>query len=144
MGKFAGFLQRLKNIPGVVAKGIVKGLGKINDVYKVVKPYAKPLADLALNFVPGGFAIGVIAEQGLDKASNTIDTLVYNNNSKPGTILPMLPSDKINKNDIINKDHPITPIPKNLKTSNEVPNEIPNVKPRLPRRINPTFPRYYK
>ena len=88
MGKFAGFLKRLKNIPNAIAKGIVKGIGKLNDVYKTVKPYAKPIVEGLLTLVPGGSLIGKVAELGFDKASSTIDYLENITNLPPNTILP--------------------------------------------------------
>ena len=104
MGKFAGFLKRLKNIPNV----IVKGIGKLNDVYKSVKPFAKPIVDGLLNFVPGGSLIGKIAELGFDKASSTIDNLEKITNLPPNTILPLSPNDEFNKyNKNLRRIHPI-------------------------------------
>ena len=61
MGKFAGFLKRVKKIAGI-GSGI---LGGINDVYKSIKP----LVNTAVGFLPGGSFIN----QGLDIASNVID-----------------------------------------------------------------------
>ena len=46
MGKFAGFLKRVKKIAGI-GSGI---LGGINDVYKSIKP----LVNTAVGFLPGG------------------------------------------------------------------------------------------
>ena len=46
MGKFAGFLKRVKKIAGL-GSGI---LGGINDMYKSVKP----LVNTAVGFLPGG------------------------------------------------------------------------------------------
>ena len=105
MGKFAGFLKRLKNIPNTIAKGIVKGIGKLNDVYKVVKPFAKPIVDGLLTFVPGGSLIGKIAELGFDKASSTIDDLQRINKLDKNTFLPLTPNDTFfnHNKEIINK-----------------------------------------
>ena len=64
-------MKRLKNIP----KGIVKGIGKLNDVYKTVKPFAKPIVDGLLNFVPGSSIIGKVAEICFDRISSVIDYL---------------------------------------------------------------------
>ena len=61
MGKFAGFLKRVKKIAGI-GSGI---LGGINDIYKGIKP----LVNTAVGFLPGGSFIN----QGLDIASNVID-----------------------------------------------------------------------
>ena len=114
MGKFAGFLKRLKqfanNTGTKIVNGLVKGIGKVNDVYKVVKPFAKPIVDGLLNFVPGGSLIGKIAELGFDKASSTIDDLQRINKLDKNTFLPLTPklrgeADMFNKRnkDIINK-----------------------------------------
>ena len=108
MAKFAGFLKRLKNIPNGIAKGIVKGIGKLNDVYKTVKPYAKPIVDGLLTLVPGGSLIGKVAELGFDKASSTIDNLEKITNLPPNTILPLSPNDEFNKyNKNLRRIHPI-------------------------------------
>ena len=61
MGKFAGFLKRMKKVAGI-GSGI---LGGINDIYKGIKP----LVNTAVGFLPGGSFIN----QGLDIASNVID-----------------------------------------------------------------------
>ena len=61
MGKFAGFLKRMKKVAGI-GSGI---LGGINDMYKSVKP----LVNTAVGFLPGGSFIN----QGLVIASNVID-----------------------------------------------------------------------
>ena len=61
MGKFAGFLKRVKKIAGI-GSGI---LGSINDIYKGIKP----LVNTAVGLLPGGSFIN----QGLDVASNVID-----------------------------------------------------------------------
>ena len=61
MGKFAGFLKRVKKIAGI-GNGI---LGGINDIYEGIKP----LVNTAVGFLPGGSFIN----QGLDIASNVID-----------------------------------------------------------------------
>ena len=61
MGKFAGFLKRMKKVSGI-GSGI---LGDINDIYKGIKP----LVNTAVGFLPGGSFIN----QGLDIASNVID-----------------------------------------------------------------------
>ena len=63
MGKFAGFLKRVKKIAGI-GSGI---LGGINDMYKSVKP----LVNTAVGFLPGGSFIN----QGLDIASNVVDKI---------------------------------------------------------------------
>ena len=118
MAKFAGFLKRLKNFAGAVGtasglsqwrskvvNGLVKGIGKVNDVYKAVKPYAKPIVDALLNFVPGGTAIGAVAELGFDKASSTVDELQRINKLDKNTFLPLTPSDPFYKHnkDILNR-----------------------------------------
>ena len=61
MGKFAGFVKRVKKIAGI-GSGI---LGGINDIYKQIKP----LINTAVGFLPGGSFIN----QGLDIASNVVD-----------------------------------------------------------------------
>ena len=61
MGKFAGFLKRMKKVAGIWS-GI---LGGINDIYKGIKP----LVNTAVGFLPGGSFIN----QSLDIASNVID-----------------------------------------------------------------------
>ena len=63
MGKFAGFLKRVKKIARL-GSGI---LGGINDMYKSVKP----LVNTAVGFLPGGSFIN----QGLDIASNVVDKI---------------------------------------------------------------------
>ena len=88
-----------------VVNGLVKGIDKVNDVYKAVKPYAKPIVDALLNFVPGGTAIGAVAELGFDKASSTVDELQRINKLDKNTFLPLTPSDPFYKHnkDIINR-----------------------------------------
>ena len=61
MGKFAGFLKRVKKVAGI-GSGI---LGGINDISNGIKP----LVNTAVGFLPGGSFIN----QGLDIASNVID-----------------------------------------------------------------------
>ena len=99
MGKFAGFLKRIKNFGNNLGNYIINGLSKINDGYKYVKPKVKPLIDGALSFVPGGALIGWGVEKGLDRASNLIDTAKYGIDH-PNTFLPTndIPSDIRNKN----------------------------------------------
>ena len=63
MGKFAGFLKRVKKIAGL-GSGI---LGGINDMYKSVNP----LVNTAVGFLPGGSFLN----QGLDIASNVVDKI---------------------------------------------------------------------
>ena len=91
---------------------------KINDGYKFIKPYVKPVIDGLLSFIPGGGIIGKIGEMGADKVSQTIDELVKITNLKPNEFKPMLPSDNINKNDIINKNKPIFGRPINERVNN--------------------------
>ena len=108
-GKVSGFLKRLKNFAGAVGSkvvnGLVKGIGKVNDVYKAVKPHAKPIVDALLNFVPGGTAIGAVAELGFDKASSTVDELQRINKLDKNTFLPLTPSDPFYKHnkEILNR-----------------------------------------
>lgn len=64
MGKFAGFLKRLKKIAGY--GGAV--LGGINDLYKNTKPFVNSI----VSALPGGGYIN----QGLDFASKVIDKAV--------------------------------------------------------------------
>ena len=87
MGKFAGFLKRIKNITNNIGNYIINELSKINDGYKYIKPKIKPLIDGALSFVPGGAIIGWGVEKGLDRASNLIDTAKYGIDH-PNTFLP--------------------------------------------------------
>ena len=61
MGKFAGFLKRMKKVAGIGSNII----GGINDIYKGIKP----LVNTAVGFLPGGSFIN----QRLDIASNVID-----------------------------------------------------------------------
>ena len=61
MGKFAGFLKRMKKIAGFGSNV----LSSINDIYKGVKPFVSPLIDL----VPYGNYIN----KGLDIGSNILD-----------------------------------------------------------------------
>ena len=63
MGKFAGFLKRVKKVAGI-GSGI---LGGINDISNGIKP----LVNTAVGFLPGGSFIN----QGLDIASNVIDKI---------------------------------------------------------------------
>ena len=63
MGKFAGFLKRMKKIAGF--GGSV--LSSINDIYKGVKPFVSPLIDL----VPYGNYIN----KGLNAGSEFIDNI---------------------------------------------------------------------
>ena len=63
MGKFAGFLKRIKKVAGL-GSAVLNGL---NNAYKVVKP----VADTLINLVPGGNYITT----GLNCASKTIDTI---------------------------------------------------------------------
>ena len=64
MGKFAGFLKRLKKIAGY--GGTI--LSGINDLYKNTKPFINSV----VSALPGGGYIN----QGLDIASNVIDKVV--------------------------------------------------------------------
>ena len=64
MGKFAGFLKRLKKIAGY--GGAI--LGGINDLYKNTKPFVNSV----VSALPGG----AIINKGLDIASNIIDKAV--------------------------------------------------------------------
>ena len=63
MGKFAGFLKRIKKVAGL-GSAVLNGL---NNDYKVVKP----AADTLINLVPGGNYITT----GLNCASKAIDTI---------------------------------------------------------------------
>ena len=63
MGKFAGFLKRVKKMAGL-GSGI---LGGINDMYKSVKP----LVNTTVGFLPRRSFIN----QGLDIASNVVDKI---------------------------------------------------------------------
>ena len=121
MGKFAGFLKRLKqfanNTGTKIVNGLVKGIGKVNDVYKVVKPFAKPIVDGLLTFVPGGSLIGKIAELGFDKASSTIDDLQRINKLDKNTFLPATQSTKL----------PLTPNDTFFNHNKEIINKRPIV-----------------
>ena len=64
MGKFAGFLKRLKKIAGY--GGAI--LGGINDLYKNTKPFVNSV----VSALPGGGYIN----QGLDFASKVVDKAV--------------------------------------------------------------------
>ena len=64
MGKFAGFLKRLKKVAGL-GSSILSG---INDVYKGIKPYADTFIS---SVVPGGEYIN----KGLNMASGWIDNV---------------------------------------------------------------------
>ncbi len=64
MGKFAGFLKRLKKVAGY--GGAI--LGGINDLYKNTKPFVNSI----VSTLPGG---GII-NKGLDIASGIIDKAV--------------------------------------------------------------------
>ena len=61
MGKFAGFLKRVKKIAGFGSNI----LSSINDIYKGVKPFVSPLIDM----IPYGNYIN----KGLNVASNFVD-----------------------------------------------------------------------
>ena len=61
MGKFAGFLKRVKKIAGFCTNV----LNSINDIYKGVKPFVEPL----INMVPYGNYIN----KGLSAGSRFID-----------------------------------------------------------------------
>ena len=61
MGKFAGFLKRMKKVAGI-GSGI---LSDINGIYNGIKP----LVNTAIRFLPGGSFLN----QGLDIVSNIID-----------------------------------------------------------------------
>jgi hypothetical protein len=107
MGKFAGFLKRLKNIPNKIVNGLTNGLVKVNNIYKKYGSYLEPLVEAALKFIPGGEAIGIVGKLGLDKVSKTIDTLETIHNTPGNQFLPTQPSDKLNLNDIVNRNKPI-------------------------------------
>ena len=64
MGKFAGFLKRLKKVAGL-GSSILSG---INDIYKGVKPYADTIIS---SVVPGGEYIN----KGLSTASGWFDKI---------------------------------------------------------------------
>ena len=63
MGKFAGFLKRIKKVAGL-GSAVLNGL---NNAYKAVKP----AADILINLVPGGNYITT----GLNWTSKVIDTI---------------------------------------------------------------------
>jgi len=63
MGKFAGFLKRVKRVAGFASNV----LSKINDVYKSTKPIVQGV----VNALPGGGYIN----QALDFGSNVIDKI---------------------------------------------------------------------
>ena len=63
MGKFAGFLKRMKKITGFGTNV----LSSINDIYKGVKPFVEPLIDM----VPYGNYIN----KGLNVGSKFIDNI---------------------------------------------------------------------
>ena len=63
MGKFAGFLKRVKKIAGFGTNV----LNSINNIYKGVKPFVEPLIDM----VPYGNYINT----GLNIGSNVIDKI---------------------------------------------------------------------
>ena len=64
MGKFAGFLKRIKKVAGF-GNSILTGL---NDLYKGVKPYAE---NIISSYVPGGELIN----KGLNFGSKMIDNI---------------------------------------------------------------------
>jgi hypothetical protein len=70
MGKFAGFLKRAKKIAGFG----LGALGKINDIYKGIKPYVSDIIDMVPygNYINKGLDIG---SKVLDKAKPFTKTL---------------------------------------------------------------------
>ena len=77
MGKFAGFLKRVKNfIIGTIPNTIDKGVFKLNKIYKDYKPIVDAGIHLGLELAGGpiaGIVGGTIANLGLNKASKLAD-----------------------------------------------------------------------
>ena len=94
MGKFAGFLKRVKNfmfetIPNKVGPALAKGMFAINKFYKKYEPYISAgihgVLDLAAGPI-GGTIAGVVADLGLKRASNLLDKAEWMYNH-PGELI---------------------------------------------------------
>ena len=89
MGKFAGFLKRVKNfIIGTIPNTIDKGVFKLNKIYKDYKPIIDAGIYLVLELAGGpiaGIVGGTIANLGLNKASKLTDKAEWGYNH-PGEL----------------------------------------------------------
>lgn len=100
MSKYAGFLKRLKQLTLIPLK-VVRG---VNNVYKKVSPYIKPIIDI----VPFGSLINLA----MDGSSKIMD-------------LTTKPLDKYNQQKINNKPYNgHKPITINQRPSNNSPNTV--------------------
>ena len=89
MGKFAGFLKRVINfIIGTIQNTIVKGVFKLNKIYKDYKPIVDAGIHLGLELAGGpiaGIVGGTIANLGLNRASKLTDKAEWGYNH-PGEL----------------------------------------------------------
>ena len=121
MGKFAGFLKRVKNffletIPNKVGPALAKGMFAINKFYKKYEPIISAgihgVLDLADGPI-GGTIAGIIADVGLKRASQLADKAEWMYNH-PGEMISNYDTEQQYKNnDVIklpgkpNNDKPI-------------------------------------
>ena len=89
MGKFAGFLKRVINfIIGTIQNTIVKGVFKLNKIYKDYKPIIDAGIHLGLELAGGpiaGIIGGTIANLGLNRESKLTDKAEWGYNH-PGEL----------------------------------------------------------
>ena len=89
MGKFAGFLKRVINFMiGTIPNTIVKGVFKLNKIYKDYKPIVDAGIYLGLELAGGpiaGIVGDTIANLGLNKASKLTDKAEWGYNH-PGEL----------------------------------------------------------
>ena len=121
MGKFAGFLKRVKNfmfetIPNKVGPALAKGMFAINKFYKKYEPYISAgihgVLDLAAGPI-GGTIAGIFADVGLKRTSQLADKAEWMYNH-PGELITNYDTQKQYENkDVIklpgkpNNDQPI-------------------------------------
>ena len=136
MGKFAGFLKRVKNfmfetIPSKALSTGIKVLNKMNDAYKKYKPLIDAGLHAGFEILGGpigGTLGGVVADLGLDKISKSIDTLNTVYNTPSNQFLPTQSGDKLNLNDIVNRNNNNTSTPLTGAQRDNVLNAIISMK----------------
>ena len=89
MGKFAGFLKHVINFMiGTISNTIVKGVFKLNKIYKDYKPIVDAGIHLGLELAGGpiaGIVGGTIAKLGLNRTSKLADKAEWGYNH-PGEL----------------------------------------------------------
>ena len=99
MGKFAGFLKRVKNFGSNILNGFVNGISKLNNVYKEYKPIVDTGIGIALSALPGGSFAAPVVSFGLDRISKNIDLAKYGIDH-PNSFLPSYDKNKFMNDNI--------------------------------------------